>query len=180
MSLLRRAVPLEDQVALDRLLDDAFAPARTRTAGISAARVRARVAWEKEVPVGRGWRAVSLLGRLGEVSLALGMTAILFAGSPGGLSGQTGSVRTDRGSEYVVRVTSLLDESRLVRLLRLGRAVAVVDDFDPATSLAPMAEAGGLVRLLREQGGLPGAAPWQPVDDDDHLTIPAERQAMPR
>lgn len=164
---------------LDRLLDGAFAPARARSATISATRVRARVAWERETPVSRGWRAVALLGRLGEVSLGLGMTAILFAGTLGGL-GRTTESQPDRHSEQVVRVTAHLDESRLVRLLRLGRAVVVMDDFDPATALAPRAEAGGLVRVIWEQGRAPGAVPRPPEDEGEPATRRADRQGLPR
>jgi len=136
MSLLRRAVPLEDQVALDRLLDDAFAPGRTRTTGISAARVRARVAWERDVPVSRGWRAVSVLGRLGEASLGLGLTAILFVGSLGSVGAQPETIQPERGAGFMVRISAPLDESRFLRLLRLGHAAPVMDDLDPTIALA--------------------------------------------
>ena len=156
MSLLRRSVPLGDRIELDRLLDDAFAPARLRTAGISAARVRARVAWEREVPVGRGWRAVSLLGRLGETSLGLGLTAILFAGSLSGVGAATPPIEPEQRSEFTVRVSAPLDERRFLRMLRLGMAAPVVDDLDPATAL----------RL--------------PVADDDQPPAPREPQGMLR
>lgn len=180
MSIVRR-LPIEEQIALDRLLDQAFAPARARSATISAARVRARVAWQRETPPSRGWRAVALLGRLGEASLALGMTVILFAGALGGVGAVTEPLpRSGRGGEYVIRVTPQLDESKLVRLHRLGRAVAVIDDFDPATSLAPMAEEGGLVRLIREQGRLIGAPSRRFEDDDDPPVIAGARQGLPR
>ena len=156
MSLLRRAVPLEDQLELDRLLDDAFAPARLRTAAISAARVRARVAWDREVPVSRGWRAVGLLGRLGEVSLGLGMAAILFAGSLGGVGEPAGSVPPERSSDFIVRVSPPLDDSRFLRLLRLGFSAPLFDDVDPATALKP------------------------PVLNDDHLLAQRERLGLLR
>ena len=156
MSLLRRSVPLEDRIELDRVLDDAFAPARSRTAAISAARVRARVAWEREVPVSRGWRAVSLLGRVGEASLGLGMAAILFAGSLGGVGEPTGSVEPARDTEFVARITAPLDDSRFLRLLRLGFSAPLFDDVDPATALKPL--------LL----------------DDDHLLAQRERLGLLR
>lgn len=135
MSLLRRSLPLEDRIELDRLLDDAFAPARSRSADISAARVRARVAWDREVPVGPGWRAVSLLGRLGEGSLGLGVAAMLFVGSLGGAGEPTGSVPLDRGSDFIVRVSAPLDESRFLRGLRLGRSAQVGDVLDATRTL---------------------------------------------
>ena len=137
MSLLRRAVPLEDQVALDRLLDDAFAPGRTRTTGISAARVRARVAWERDDPVSRGWRTVSVLGRLGEASLGLGLTAILFVGSLGSVGAQPETIQPERGAGFIVRISAPLDDSRFLRLLRLGHAAPVMDYLDPTVVLPP-------------------------------------------
>lgn len=181
MSLLRRSMPLEDRIELDRLLDDAFAPARLRTAGISAARVRARLAWDREVPgVSRGWRAVALLGRLGEASLGLGVAAMFFAGTLGGLAAP--AEPSSRRAEQVIRITAELDESRLLRLVRLGRKVAVIDDFDPASALAPRADEGGLVRLIRDQGRLIAASPrWSAHVDEDALeTLPIVREGSPR
>ena len=134
MSLLRRSMPLEERIELDRLLDDAFAPARQRTAVISAARVRARVAWEREVPVGRGWRAVGLLGRLGETSVAFGMAAILFAGSLGGVGVAPQPAEPEQRDGFTVRVSAPLDEPRFLRMLRLGKTAPVPDDLDAATA----------------------------------------------
>ena len=147
-------MPLDDQISLDSLLDDAFAPARLRTAGISAARVRARVAWERDLPVSRGWRALSMLGRLGETSLAVGMTAILFAGSLGSLGGPTESAQPERGSEFVVRISAPLDESRFLRLLRLDRTAPVFDDLDPAMALTLPVDDDPLVAQRERQGPL--------------------------
>lgn len=154
MSLLRRAVPLEDQIALDRLLGDAFAPARLRTASISAARVRARVAWERQLPVSRGWRAVALLGRLGEASLGLGLTAILFAGSLGGVGVAPAPIESEERSGFTVRISAPLDDLRFLRMLRLGMAAPVVDDLDPATALRQPVVDDGQRHVLRELQGL--------------------------
>lgn len=119
----RRGPSLEERLLLDRVLDDAFAPGRSRTARLSPARVRARVAWEREAPPPPGWRALALLGRLGESSLALGMTALLFTASFGGLGGGTESVQPERGGESVLIVRAPLDEPGFLRLLRLGAPV---------------------------------------------------------
>lgn len=154
MSLLRRAVPLEDQVALDGLLDDAFAAGRTRTTGISAARVRARVAWERDVPVSRGWRAVGLLGRLGEASLGLGLMAILFVGSLGSVGAQPETIQPERGAGFMVRISAPLDESRFLRLVRLGLGAPLVDDVDPATALRQPVVDDVQRPVLREVPGL--------------------------
>lgn len=180
MRLFRRAVTPEERIVLDRLLDDAFAPARARTVPLSAARVRARLAWERQPPVSPGWRAVALLGRLGEVSLGLGVSAMLFAGALGGLA--TPAEPLPRQAGHVVRITAELDESKLLRLLRLGRKVAVIDDFDPASALAPGAEEGGLVRLIREQGRLIAASPRSSAHADEDVleTLPIVREGSPR
>lgn len=180
MSLFRRAVTLEEQIALDRLLDDAFTPVRSRTVPLSAARVRARIAWEREPPVSRGWRAVALVGRLGELSLGLGVSAMLFAGALGGLAVPAEPLPRQAG--HVVRITAELDESRVLRLLRLGRRVAIIDDFDPASALAPGADEGGLVRLIREQGRLIAAGPRSSAHPDEDVleTLPIVREGSPR
>lgn len=130
MSLGRKDLPLEDQIDLDRLLEEAFAPARSRRAPVSAARVRARVVWDRPRPASAGWRGIALLGRLGESSLAVGLTAVLFVGALGGVTAQTGTTQTERGGEFVVRVSAPMDETRFIRLLRLGRA-PIVDDPNP-------------------------------------------------
>ncbi len=154
MSLIRRRIPLEDQIALDRLLDDAFAPARSRTVPISAARIRARVVWDRGAAPSPRWRAVALLGRLGEASLALGLTAIVVAGPIGTVAPQTQSVQLERGGEFPVRVTAPLDDSRFLRLLRLGRAAPILDDLDPATALTPPVDDREPVITVREPQGL--------------------------
>ena len=143
MSASRHGLPLEEQLDLDRILDDAFARGRARTAPIAAARVRARVAWDRPTPVSTGWRGIALLGRLGESSLALGMTAILFVGALGGVTDQTQTVQPEHGGEFVVRVSTPLDESRFLRLLRIGRTAPVADNVDPATALPAVTDDDG-------------------------------------
>ena len=155
MSLSRHGLPLEEQLDLDRILDDAFARGRARTAPIAAARVRARVAWDRPQPASPGWRAIALLGRLSESSLALGMTAILFVGALGGVTGQTETVQPEQGGEFVVRVSTPLDESRFLRLLRIGRTAPVADDVDPATALpAVVTDDGEPISAVVQRQGL--------------------------
>lgn len=154
MSLFRRPLPLEEQVLLDRVLDDAFAPMRARTATIGAARVRARVAWDRPAPVGAGWRGVALLGRLGETSLALGATALIFVGTLGGVGTGHETVQPEAGGEYVVRVSAPLDEARFFRLVRIGWVAPAADDVDPATALRPEADDARPSASARELQGL--------------------------
>lgn len=155
MSSRSHGLPLEEQLDLDRLLDEAFASGRLRTAPVAAARVRARVAWDRPRPATAGWRGVALLGRLSESSLALGMTAVLFVGALGGVTAQTETVQTQQGGEFVVRVSAPLDDTRFLRLLRIGRSAPVADDVDPATALpAVVADDGETVATVRERQGL--------------------------
>lgn len=155
MSTRSHGLPLEEQLDLDRLFDEAFASGRSRTAPISAARVRARVAWDRPQPASAGWRGVALLGRLGESSLALGLTAVLFVGALGGVTGQTETVQPEQGGEFVVRVSAPLDDTRFLRLLRIGRSAPVADDVDPATAPpAVVADEGEPIAAVRERQGL--------------------------
>lgn len=155
MTFGRRGLPLEEQLRLDALLDEAFAPGRGRRAAVGAARVRARVAWDRPQPAPARWRGIALLGRLGEGSLALGMTAMLFAGALGDVGAQTETVQPEHGGEFVVRVTAPLDESRFLRLLRIGRAAPVADDVDPATALqADAVDDGDAQPAVRDRQGL--------------------------
>lgn len=154
MSTGQRGLPLEEQIGLDRFLDDAFEPGRARSAPISAARVRARLAWDRPAQQPAGWRGVALVARLSESSLALGMTAILFVGALGGVAGQSEIVQTEQGGEFVVRVSTPVDESRFLRLLRIGRSASVADNLDPATALPAAAPDEGepLAAVVQRQG----------------------------
>lgn len=146
---------LEEQLDLDRLFAEAFGPARARTAPIAAARVRARVAWDLPRPENRGWRGVALLGRLGESSLALGLTAVLFVGALGGVDRHTETMQPEQGGEFVVRVSAPLDETRFFRLLRIGRSAPLADYVDPATALAAsLFDDGEPLAAARERQGL--------------------------
>lgn len=73
------ALQLDERLALDVALDEAFAPLRARTAPVGAARVRAAVRWS---PSGHEpLRGVALLTRLSELTMAAAISAFLFAGA---------------------------------------------------------------------------------------------------
>ena len=73
------ALPLDQRLPLDAALDDAFAPLRSRTAPIGAARVRAAVRWSApETPKLRG---LALFSRISELSMAAAISAFLFVGA---------------------------------------------------------------------------------------------------
>lgn len=75
---------LDDRLAVDAALDDAFASLRLTTANISAARVRAAVRWSRPEP--SRLRGIALLARIGELSTAAVVTAFLFGASVASLS----------------------------------------------------------------------------------------------
>ena len=72
-------LPLDQRLALDAALDEAFAPLRARTANVGPSRVRAAVRWSSPEP-GR-IRGLALLARVSELSVAAAISALLFAGS---------------------------------------------------------------------------------------------------
>lgn len=136
--IFRRRLSLAEETALEAALDRAFATAREGSTVLSPARVRARVAWDRPRPPAAGWRGVLLLGRVAESSLAVGLTAMLFVATLGGLDARTETVQVEESGDFVVRVTAPLDDSRFLRLVRLGRAAPLVDDIDPAISPAAL------------------------------------------
>ena len=75
----RVGLVLEDRLAVDAALDDAFGPLRARTANIGAARVRAAVRWGRPEPT--PLRGIALVARIGELSMAAVVSAFLFGAS---------------------------------------------------------------------------------------------------
>lgn len=74
-----RRLALDDRLAVDAALEEAFAPLRVRTANISAARVRAAVRWERPAPTPLS--GFALLARIGELSTAAVISALVFGSS---------------------------------------------------------------------------------------------------
>ena len=75
----RARLALEDRLAVDAALDEAFGPLRARTASIGAARVRAAVRWSRPEP--RPLHGIALFARIGELSMAAVVSAFLFGAS---------------------------------------------------------------------------------------------------
>jgi hypothetical protein len=71
-----RRLALDDRLAVDAALDEAFAPLRGRTANIGAARVRAAIRWTRPEPT--PLRGTPLLARIAEISAAAVVSAFLF------------------------------------------------------------------------------------------------------
>lgn len=72
-------LPFDQRVAMDALLEDAFAPLRAHAATVGPARVRAAVRWS--APEARPLRGLALLSRVSELTVAAAISAFLFAGS---------------------------------------------------------------------------------------------------
>lgn len=126
---LGRDLPLDEQIGLDRLLDDAFAAGRRRRAPIAAARVRARIAWERPREMGPAGRGIALLGRMGQAPAAL---ALILALSAGASAGPEPSVDAD-GAPVATTARSVareIDDFRLKRF-RVAAVPAADDMLDP-------------------------------------------------
>lgn len=72
-------LPLDDRLAVDAALDQAFAPLRVRSANVGPARVRAAVRWAPTEPPRLG--GLALVTRISELTVAAAISAFLFAGA---------------------------------------------------------------------------------------------------
>jgi len=72
-------LPLDQRVALDAALEEAFAPLRALDANVGPSRVRAAVRWS--APESGRLHGLALLTRLSELTVAAAISALLFAGS---------------------------------------------------------------------------------------------------
>jgi hypothetical protein len=131
----RRVLSLAEQLEVEDALRDAYAPLRAQRTGLSSLRVRAAVRWGRgrpEPPV-RWVRAVS---RLSELSVAVGMSVMVFVAAFGSVPARITEPTVDEARDPVVypvpRVTVPLDDARYIRWLRLDRYVPLQDWLDPA------------------------------------------------
>lgn len=154
-----RALPLQERLVLDSVLDEAFAPLRLTGASIAPARVRAAVRWTPVTPP--PLRGPALLSRAGELATAVAAAAFVFTASlaPIGASGTDLPAAGRSGATAVadeVRVApglSLDRQETFVRWLRVGRSVAANDLIDP----------------LLGSGGVGGRAAEAPTDTLDRV-----------
>ena len=131
-------LPLPERLEVERALENALAPLRLRRAPVSALRVRAAVRWGRGAPP-EAVRWSGALARLSELSLAVGMSAMVFVGA---FSSAVPACRTpsaasldeafDPALSPVPRVTAPLDDERYIRWLRLDRYVPLQDWLDPS------------------------------------------------
>lgn len=155
MSDLDLAARLEVEDALEA----AYAPLRSGRTGLSPLRVRAAVRWGRAAPP-RPVRWVRAVSRLSELSVAAGMTVLVFVGAFGSAAvtppdaPSAGEPARDESIYPVARVTAPLTDERWIRWLRLDRYVPLQDWLDPS-----VVRVGPAPRLqLPEPIGSPTAA----------------------
>lgn len=81
----RSALPLAERLEVEAAIDGAFAPLRLRRADLSPLRVRAAVRWgrgrDAEPPAAVRW--CGAVRRLSELSIAVGMSVLMFGAALG-------------------------------------------------------------------------------------------------
>jgi hypothetical protein len=131
----QRVFRLSEQLEVEDALREAYAPLRARRTDLSPLRVRAAVRWGRGAPRRQvGWaRAVA---RLSELSVAVGMSAMVFMAAfgpvPERATGRIVDEAPDPVAYAVPRVTAPLDDAHYLRWLRLDRYVPLQDWLDPA------------------------------------------------
>lgn len=81
----RDALTLGERLEVEAAVDAAFAPLREARTGLSPLRVRAAVRWGRGAPPAapRALRWSGAIARLSELSVAVGMSVLIFAGALG-------------------------------------------------------------------------------------------------
>jgi hypothetical protein len=131
-------LPLPERLEVERAIESAFTPLRLRRAAVSPLRVRAAVRWGRGAPPAAvPWSGA--VARLSELSLAVGMSVMVFVGAFGSATGaQRGPASAsldeavDPALYPVPRVTAPLDDEHYIRWLRLDRFVPLQDWLDPS------------------------------------------------
>lgn len=133
-----RPLRLSERLEVESALEAAFAPLRCSQAELSPLRVRAAVRWGRGATA-RPVRWAAAVARLSELSVAVGMTAMLFVGAFGSARFDARppvAASMDEAQDPTVypvpHVTAALDDERYIRWLRLDRYVPLQDWLDPA------------------------------------------------
>lgn len=132
-----RPLPLAERLEVEAALEIAFAPLRGERARISPLRVRAAVRWGRGAPPASGRRWAPAISRLSELSVAVGMTLVVFVGAFGPSRAPVPAVPEPDAQAVAVsypvpRVTEPLEGERYIRWLRLDRYVPLQDWLDPS------------------------------------------------
>jgi hypothetical protein len=140
-------LPLHERLEVDHALEAAFAPLRLRRSTVSGLRVRAAVRWGRGGPP-EALRWSGAVARLSELSLAVGMSAMVFVGAFGSASVATRAApaatesAADPALYPVPHVTAPLEDEHYIRWLRLDRYVPLADWLDPAVVRTGTARSG--------------------------------------
>jgi len=170
----RQPLGLRERLDVEAALDIAFEPLRAERTSLSPRRVRAAVRWGRgappaalgapaalrapaalkapaalrapaalKAPAALRWSGA--IARLSELSVAVGMSVVIFAAAfgPGGAARPpaTGgsAARVDEADIYpLAHVTAPLDDEQYIRWLRLDRYVPLQDWLDPSVVRAPL------------------------------------------
>ncbi|MDE3112594.1 MAG: hypothetical protein KGN00_01515 [Chloroflexota bacterium] len=132
-----------DDLELEAALRDAFAPLRARRATVSPLRVRAGVRWGRGAsPAALPW--TSAVSRLSELSVAVGMSVMVFIAAFGVPPAPAVDTTVDEAKDVAVyavpHVSAPADDASYIRWLRLDRYVPLQDWLDPSVvRISPVA-----------------------------------------
>lgn len=126
---------LAQDLEVEAALRDAFAPLRARRAGLAPLRVRAGVRWGRgRPPAALPWSAA--VARLSELSVAVGMSAMVFIAAFGATTAPAGEHAVDEAKDPAIypvpHISVPLDDASYIRWLRLDRYVPMQDSLDPS------------------------------------------------
>ncbi|HET8569599.1 MAG TPA: hypothetical protein VFM93_11520 [Candidatus Limnocylindria bacterium] len=81
MRTLSRRLSLDEELALERVLDDAYAPLRARTVALSAARARAAARWDRYPEPGPE-PLLAFVPRIAQSAVTAAVLALVFVAPP--------------------------------------------------------------------------------------------------
>jgi hypothetical protein len=129
----RTALSLGDLLEVEAALDTAFAPLRGARTHLSPRRVRAAVRWGRgaEPPKPYALRWSGTIRRLSELSVAVGMAAMIFVGALGPATPDAGRTDASASLNPVATYAVSLAEEKEQRALLAARERAVLQRYVP-------------------------------------------------
>lgn len=146
-------LPLGERLEVEEAIDAAFAPLRAARTDLSPLRVRAAVRWGRGAPPPEAVRWSGAIARLSELSVAVGMSVVIFGAALGPAAEQPNTAPAPSRSGVEVGAVALAEEremraerrewAELLRsrldAFRLDRYVPLQDWLDP-TVVRPAAQ----------------------------------------
>lgn len=148
----RNALTLGERLEVEAAVETAFAPLRERHTDLSPLRVRAAVRWGRGAPRAspRAFRWSGTIARLSELSVAVGMSVVIFGAALGPLTGDRSVPEPGETplSAKALTVTLIAQEREIradrlewletlrarLEALRADRSVPFQDWLDPAVT----------------------------------------------